>query len=67
MNKGAIFYTCIGALMVILNRPAASACNLIGVTYSNTDVGLRPYRAAFIIFGALMILGGAAGLIAGDS
>jgi hypothetical protein len=67
MNKGAVFMSCFGALMVIFNKPLASACHLVGVTYSNTDLGLRPYRVTFIIFGALLVLGGAAGVIVGDS
>ena len=67
MNKGAVLYSCLGALMVILNKPLASACNLVAVAYNRRDLGLRPYRVTCVIFGALLFLGGAAGLIAGDS
>ena len=67
MNKGAFMDSCIGALMVIFNKPFAEACNLVDIAYNNHDGSLRPYRVTCIIFGALLLLGGAAGLIAGDS
>ena len=67
MNKGPVFMSCLGALMVIFNTPIASALNLVDVAYNNRDLGLRPYRVPCIIFGVLLVLGGAAGLIAGDS